>query len=309
MTITTANIAKQLRPGLDTVLGLGYKAIQEYHKDLFDIRNSEKAYEEMVMMSGLGLAPVKAEGAAVQFDDMQETYTARVNHETIALGFAVTEEATEDNLYESASMMKASALGRSLAVTKQQKAAALFNNGFNSTFAIGDGAAFFSASHGTINGNQSNLLTAADLSETALESALIDISLAKDERGMLVAARALSLHIAPAAQFQAAKILGSQLSTTLATNSTTGVTNVNDINVISQNSLVPQGYKVNPYFTDADAWFIKTDIPNSAVMFTRSPVKMSDEGDFSTGNYRYKARERYSFMVGDWRGYFGNAGA
>ena len=310
MAINRASISKELLPGLNAVFGLEYGEVDNEHAPLFDTENSDRAFEEEVLFTGFGSAPVKGEGAAVTYDDAQESYTARYTHETVALGFAITEEAMEDNLYDTFAKLRAKALARAMANTKQVKAADVFNNGFSASYVGGDGVALFSASHPTIGaGNQSNLLSAADLSEASLETALISISKIKDDRGILVGAQAVSLHIPSDLVFTADQILNSTLSTTTVVNSTTGVTNTNDINSIRNQGLLPKGYFVNRRFTDTNAFFIKTDVPNGAKMFVRSPLQTKMEPDFDTGNLRFKARERYSFGWSDWRGYFGNAGA
>jgi hypothetical protein len=310
MAINRASISKELLPGLNAVFGLEYGEVDNEHAPLFATENSDRAFEEEVLFTGFGSAPVKGEGAAVTYDDAQESYTARYTHETVALGFAITEEAMEDNLYDTFAKLRAKALARAMANTKQVKAADVFNNGFSSSYNGGDGVPLFSASHPTIGaGNQSNLLSAADLSEASLETALITISKLKDDRGILIGGQAVSLHIPSDLVFTADQILNSTLSTTTATNSTTGVTNVNDINSIRNQGLLPKGYFVNRRFTDTNAFFIKTDVPNGAKMFVRSPLQTKMEPDFDTGNLRFKARERYSFGWSDWRGYFGNAGA
>lgn len=310
MAINRASISKELLPGLNAVFGLEYGEVDNEHAPLFATENSDRAFEEEVLFTGFGSAPVKGEGAAVTYDDAQESYTARYTHETVALGFAITEEAMEDNLYDTFAKLRAKALARAMANTKQVKAADVFNNGFSSSYNGGDGVPLFSASHPTIGaGDQSNLLSAADLSEASLETALITISKLKDDRGILIGGQAVSLHIPSDLVFTADQILNSTLSTTTATNSTTGVTNVNDINSIRNQGLLPKGYFVNRRFTDTNAFFIKTDVPNGAKMFVRSPLQTKMEPDFDTGNLRFKARERYSFGWSDWRGYFGNAGA
>ena len=303
--ITRAQIQKQLRPGLREVLGLAYKDTPEEHKPLFEIETSDKAWEEMVMFTGFGEAPVKQEGAGVNYDDAQESYVARFTHETIALAFAITEEALEDNLYDSVAKTRAKGLGRAMAATKQTKAANFFNLGFSTSYPIGDAAAFFSTSHPTIEGNQSNLETAADRSESTLETACINISLVEDERGILLGAMPRSLHIPVQLQFTAQKILYSDLSTTAGGSSAFAR---NDLNALKSMGVLPNGVHVNHRFTDNDAWFLKTDVPNGTVMFVRSKLKDAMEGDFDTGNMRYKARERYSFGVGDWRSWRGNQG-
>ena len=306
MAINRSSIAKELLPGLNAVFGIEYADVDNEHAPLFDVENSDRAFEEEVLFTGFGSAPVKGEGAAVQYDDAQEGYTARYTHETISLAFAVTEEAMEDNLYDTFAKLRARGLARAMANTKQVKAADVFNNGFSSSYLGGDGVALFSASHPTVgNGNQSNTLGATDLSEASLETALITIAKAKDDRGILIGLQAESLHIPPDLAFTADQILNSTLSTTTVTNSTTGVTNTNDINSISNQGLVPGGFFVNRRFTDTNAWFIKTDCPNGTKMFVRAPLQTKMEPDFDTGNLRYKARERYSFGWSDWRGFYG----
>jgi len=306
MAINRASIAKELLPGLNAVFGLEYGEVADEHAPLFDVENSDRAFEEEVLFTGFGTAPVKGEGAAVSYDDAQESYTSRYTHETIALGFAVTEEAMEDNLYDTFAKLRAKGLARAMANTKQVKAADVFNNGFNSAFAGGDGQAFFSASHPTIGaGDQSNALAASDLSEAALETALFAISKTKDDRGILIGAQAESLHIPSDLAFTADQILNSPLSTTIANSAT----NVNDINSIRNQGLVPNGFYVNRRFTDTNGYFIKTDVPNGAKMFVRSPLQTKMEPDFDTGNLRFKARERYAFGFSDWRGFYGSQGA
>ena len=310
MAINRASISKELLPGLNAVFGLEYGEVDNEHAPLFETENSDRAFEEEVLFTGFGSAPVKGEGAAVSYDDAQESYTARYTHETVALGFAITEEAMEDNLYDTFAKLRAKGLARAMANTKQVKAADVFNNGFSTSYAGGDGAAFFSASHPTIgDGNQSNLFSAADLSEASLEAGLIVINKQKDDRGILTGTKAVSLHIPSDLVFVADQILNSTLSTTTVVNSTTGVTNVNDVNSIRNQGLLPKGYFVNRRFTDTNAWFLKTDCPNGAKMFVRSPLQTKMEPDFDTGNLRFKARERYSFGFSDWRGFYGNAGA
>jgi hypothetical protein len=310
MAINRSSIAKELLPGLNAVFGIEYADVDNEHAPLFDVENSDRAFEEEVLFTGFGSAPVKGEGAAVQYDDAQEGYTARYTHETISLAFAVTEEAMEDNLYDTFAKLRARGLARAMANTKQVKAADVFNNGFSSSYLGGDGVALFSASHPTVgNGNQSNTLGATDLSEASLETALITIAKAKDDRGILIGLQAESLHLPPDLAFTADQILNSTLSTTTVTNSTTGVTNTNDINSIRNQGLVPGGFFVNRRFTDTNAWFIKTDCPNGTKMFVRAPLQTKMEPDFDTGNLRYKARERYSFGWSDWRGFYGASGS
>ena len=310
MAINRSSIAKELLPGLNAVFGIEYADVDNEHAPLFDVENSDRAFEEEVLFTGFGSAPVKSEGASVQYDDAQEGYTARYTHETISLAFAVTEEAMEDNLYDTFAKLRARGLARAMANTKQVKAADVFNNGFSSSYLGGDGVALFSASHPTVgNGNQSNTLGATDLSEASLETALITIAKAKDDRGILIGLQAESLHLPPDLAFTADQILNSTLSTTTVTNSTTGVTNTNDVNSIRNQGLVPGGFFVNRRFTDTNAWFIKTDCPNGTKMFVRAPLQTKMEPDFDTGNLRYKARERYSFGWSDWRGFYGASGS
>jgi hypothetical protein len=310
MTINRGSISKQLIPGLNKVFGGSYKAIDNEHAVLFEMEKSNRSFEEEVMFTGLGTAPEKFEGQSLFYDDMRETYSVTYVPVTIALGFAITEEAVEDNLYAEVSKRKAKALGRAMATTKQTRAADIFNNGFSATNVGGDGVALFSASHPTLTGNQSNIIAvAADLSETSLEQSVIDIGYFMDERGILINAQPVSLHIAPQEQFNAERILKTSLTTTLATNSTTGITNQNSVNALRSMGLFPKGATVNHRFTDGDAWFVKTDVENGTKMFTRVALQTGDEGDFDTGNYRYKARERYSFGWSDWRGFYGSQGA
>jgi|TARA_A100000172_G_scaffold71278_1_gene51844 hypothetical protein len=313
MAINRASISKELLPGLNAVFGMEYGEVSDEHKPLFETENSDRAFEEEVLFTGFGTAPTKAEGAAVSFDDAQESFTSRYTHETVALAFAITEEAMEDNLYDTFAKLRAKGLARAMANTKQVKAADVFNNGFNSAFAGGDGQQLFSASHPTIgDGNQSNTLGATDLSEASLESSLITISKAKDDRGILIGLQTQSLHIPSDLAFTADQILNSTMSTTIGVNPTTaanGATNVNDINSIRNQGMVPGGFFVNRRFTDTNAWFLKTDCPNGAKMFVRSPLQTKMEPDFDTGNVRFKARERYSFGFSDWRSYYGASGS
>ncbi len=313
MAINRASISKELLPGLNAVFGMEYGEVSDEHKPLFETENSDRAFEEEVLFTGFGTAPTKAEGAAVSFDDAQESFTSRYTHETVALAFAITEEAMEDNLYDTFAKLRAKGLARAMANTKQVKAADVFNNGFNSAFAGGDGQQLFSASHPTIgDGSQSNTLGATDLSEASLESSLITISKAKDDRGILIGLQTQSLHIPSDLAFTADQILNSTMSTTIGVNPTTaanGATNVNDINSIRNQGMVPGGFFVNRRFTDTNAWFLKTDCPNGAKMFVRSPLQTKMEPDFDTGNVRFKARERYSFGFSDWRSYYGASGS
>ncbi len=301
MAINRASIAKQLLPGLNAVFGMTYKDVADEHTPLFEMETSERAFEEEVLMSGFSTAPLKNEGAAVSYDSAQELWTARYTMQTVALAFSVTEEAMEDNLYDTFSKIRAKALARSMANTKQVIAANVFNNGFSSSFLGGDGVALFSASHPTLGaGNQSNTAGAVDLSETQLESSWINVSLFKDDKGILIGATAQSLHIPAQLQFVATRILRSDLQNDTANNAT---------NAMRNNSAFSKGWFVNRRFTDTNAWFIKTDVPNGSKMFTRIPVQSKMEPDFDTGNLRYKTRERYAFGWSDWRGWYGASGS
>ena len=305
MAINRASISKELLPGLNAVFGMEYGEVNNEHEPLFEVENSDRAFEEEVLFTGFGTAPTKGEGSAVSYDDAQESYTARYTAETVALAFAVTEEAMEDNLYDTFAKLRAKGLARAMANTKQVKAANIYNNGFSDT--IGDGAAFFSAAHPTISdGNQSNLLAASDLSEATLETALTTAQKIKDDRGILIGASVVSLHIPVDYWAVADKILSSPGNT--GTSAASANPNTNAINAIRNMGMVPEGYFINRRFTDTDAWFMKTDVPNGTKMFVRSPLQTKMEPDFDTGNLRFKARERYSFGVSDWRGWFGSAG-
>ena len=302
MAISRAQLAKELEPGLNALFGLEYKNYENQHAEIFDTENSDRAFEEEVMLGGFGTANTKQEGAAVGYDDAQESFTARYTHETIALAFSITEEAVEDNLYDRIATRYTKALARSMANTKQIKAANVLNNGFNSAFTGGDGVELFSSAHVSLSSstNRNELSTASDLSETSLEQALIDIAAFKDERGLKIAARGMKLIIPSALQFTAERILKSAQRVGTA---------VNDINAVKSMGMLPQGYVVNNFLTDTDAFFIKTDVPNGLKHMVRAPIKTAMEGDFDTGNMRYKARERYSFGFSDWRGIFGSEGA
>jgi len=302
MAISRAQLAKELEPGLNALFGLEYKQYENQHAEIFDTENSDRAFEEEVMLGGFGTANTKAEGAAVGYDDAQESFTARYTHETIALAFSITEEAVEDNLYDRIATRYTKALARSMANTKQIKAANVLNNGFSSSYTGGDGVELFSSAHVSISSssNRNELSTASDLSETSLEQALIDIAAFKDERGLKVAARGMKLIIPSALQFTAERLMKSAQRVGTADN---------DINAVKSMGMVPQGYTVNNFLTDTDAWFIKTDVPNGMKHMVRAPIKTAMEGDFDTGNMRYKARERYSFGWSDWRGIFGSEGA
>jgi len=301
MAISRAQLVKELEPGLNALFGLEYKNYADEAAEIFDTESSDRAFEEEVMLSGFGNAAVKPEGQGVSFDDAQETFTARYTNETIALAFAITEEAIEDNLYDRLASRYTKALARSMANTKQIKGAAVLNNGFNATYAGGDGVALFSTAHPTLAGTFSNTLaTAADLNETSLEQSLIDIAAFTDERGLKIAARGTKLVIPSNLQFTADRLLNTQGRVGTADN---------DINAIKNMGMIPQGYTVNHYLTDTDAFFIKTDVPNGLKHFMRTPIKTTMEGDFDTGNVRYKARERYVFGFSDPRGVFGSPGA
>jgi hypothetical protein len=302
MAISRQQLAKELEPGLNALFGLEYKNYENQHTEIFDIENSDRAFEEEVMLSGFANAAVKSEGAAVTFDTANESFTSRYTHETIALAFAITEEAIEDNLYDRIATRYTKALARSMAQTKQIKAANVLNNGFSSTFPGGDGKELFATDHPTQSAGslKNELSTSADLSETSLEQAMIDIAAFKDERGFKIAARGLKLIIPSELQFTAERILKSPARVGTADN---------DLNALSSKGMLPQGYTVNNYLTDTDAFFIKTDVPNGMKMFNRAALKTAMEGDFDTGNVRYKARERYSFGFSDWRGMFGSPGA
>ena len=296
MAISRAQLVKELEPGLNALFGLEYKQYANEHAEIFDTETSDRAFEEEVMLSGFANAAVKPEGQGVTFDDAQETFTARYTNETIALAFAITEEAIEDNLYDRLASRYTKALARSMANTKQVKAAAVLNNGFNANFAGGDGKALFATDHPTLAGSFSNeLSTPAELNETSLEQSLIDIAAFTDERGLKIAAQGVKLIIPSALQFTAERLMKSTGRTGTADN---------DINALASMGMIPQGYAVNHYLTSTKKFFIKTDVPNGLKHFVRSPIKTSMEGDFDTGNVRYKARERYVFGFSDPRGMF-----
>ena len=306
MAINRASIAKELLPGLNAVFGMEYGEVNNELEPLYEIENSDRAFEEEVLFTSFGSAPVKGEGASVSYDDAQESYTARYTAETVALAFAVTEEAMEDNLYDTFAKLRAKGLARAMANTKQVKAANVFNNGFSDT--IGDGQAFFSTTHPTVgDGNQSNLINAADLAESTLETALTNVQKIKDDRGILIGASAVSLHIPVDSWAIADRILSSPGNTS-ASGGQAANPNINAINAVRHLGMLPQGYHINRRFTDTTSWFIKTDVPNGTKMFVRSPLQTKMEPDFDTGNLRFKARERYSFGVSDWRGWAGSQG-
>jgi hypothetical protein len=301
MAISRAQLVKELEPGLNALFGLEYKNYENEHAQIYDTETSDRAFEEEVMLSGFGEAPVKSEGSGVAYDNAQEAFTARYTHETIALAFSLTEEAIEDNLYDRLASRYTRALARSMATTKQIKAASVLNGAFSTSIG-GDGVVLCSTAHPTIGGpNLSNtLLVAADLSETSLEQALIDIAAFTDERGLKIAVQGAKLIIPKELQFTADRIMKSTLRVGTADN---------DINAIRNMGMIPQGYTVNHYLTDPEAFFIKTDAPNGMKMFQRLGIKTAFEGDFDTGNVRYKARERYVFGFSDPRGIFGSPGA
>ncbi len=294
-------LVKELEPGLNALFGLEYDRYENQHTEIFDLENSDRAFEEEVMLGGFGNAEVKPEGSGVVYEQAQETFTARYSHETVALAFSLTEEAVEDNLYDKISTRYTKALARSMANTKQIKAANVLNRAFNSSFLGGDDKELCATDHPTLSGTQKNeLSTAADLNETSLEQMLIDIADMKDERGMKIALRGMKMIIPVNLQFVAERLMKSAGRVGTADN---------DLNAVRSMGMVPQGYVVNNFLTDTDAFFIKTDAPNGLKMFTRAPIRTAMEGDFDTGNVRYKARERYSFGFSDWRGIFGSPGA
>jgi len=301
MAISRAQLVKELEPGLNALFGLEYKNYANEHSQIFDTENSDRAFEEEVMLSGFGNAGVKPEGSSVNYDAATETFTARYTHETLALAFSITEEAIEDNLYDRLASRYTKALARSMANAKQVKAANVLNRAFNSSYTGGDGLELCSTAHVIVSGTEQNeLSTAADLNETSLEQAMIDIAALTDERGLKIAAQGRKMIVPAALQFTAERLLKSVGRTGTADN---------DISAVVSMNVIPQGYVVNHYLTDTDAWFIKTDIPNGLKHFVRAPIKTAMEGDFETGNVRYKARERYSFGWSDWRGIFGSPGA
>jgi len=302
MAISRAQLLKELLPGLNALFGLEYAKYGEEHKEIYDQETSERSFEEETKLSGFSAAPVKAEGSAIAYDNAQEAWTARYNHETIAYGFSITEEAIEDNLYDSLSARYTKALARGMAYTKQVKAAAILNNGFSAGFTYGDGKPLFSTAHPLVSGgvNSNTPAVAADLNETSLEAAVIQIAAWTDERGLLIAAKPQKLIVPPALMFVATRLLETSLRV--------GTTD-NDINALKNNGSIPQGYTVNHFLTDPNGWYLKTDVPNGLKHFVRTPMSTSMDGDFDTGNTRYKARERYSFGVSDPLGIFGSPGS
>ena len=303
MAISRAQLLKELLPGLNALFGLEYKRYGEEHKELYETETSERSFEEETKLSGFSAAPVKNEGSAIAYDNAQEAFTARYNHQTIALGFSLTEEAVEDNLYDTLSARYTKALARAMAYTKQVKAAAVLNNGFSGgVYAGGDGVALFSTAHPTVGGstNSNTQSTMTDLNETALENAVIQIAAWTDERGLLIASQPRKLIVAPTNQFVATRLLETELRVSTADN---------DINAIKNNGSIPEGYTINHFLTDPDAYFLTTDVPNGMKHFVRTPLSTSMDGDFDTGNVRYKARERYSFGWSDPLGMWGSQGA
>ena len=302
MAISRAQLLKELLPGLNALFGLEYARYGEEHKEIYETESSERSFEEETKLSGFSAAPVKNEGQAIAYDNAQEAWTARYNHETIAMGFSITEEAVEDNLYDSLSARYTKALARGMAYTKQVKAASILNNGFTANYTYGDGVSLFSTAHPLVNGgtNSNRPSTAADLNETALENAVIQIAGWTDERGLLIAAKPKKLIIPPALMFVATRLLETSLRV--------GTTD-NDINAIKNNGSIPEGYTVNHYLTDVNNWFLTTDVPNGLKHFVRTPLEQKMDGDFDTGNVRYKSRERYSFGVSDPLGIYGSPGS
>jgi len=302
MAISRAQLLKELLPGLNALFGLEYARYGEQHKEIYDVETSERSFEEETKLSGFSAAPVKNEGSAIAYDNAQEAWTTRYNHETIALGFSITEEAIEDNLYDSLSARYTKGLARAMSYTKQVKAAAIINNGFSAQFIGGDGVALFSTAHPLVSGgtNSNRPSTGADLNETSLENAVIQIAAWTDERGLLIAAKPRKLVVPPALTFVATRLL--------ETNLRVGTTD-NDVNALKNNGSIPEGYTVNNYLTDTNGWYLTTDVPNGLKHFVRSPLANSMDGDFDTGNVRYKARERYSFGWSDPLGMFGSPGS
>jgi hypothetical protein len=302
MAISRAQLLKELLPGLNALFGMEYDRYGEEHKEIYETETSERSFEEETKLSGFSAAPVKNEGSAIAYDNGQEAWTARYNHETIALGFSLTEEAIEDNLYDSLSARYTKALARAMSYTKQVKAAAVLNNGFSNSYPGGDGVALFANNHPLVSGgtNSNTPSTPADLNETSLENAVIQIAAWTDERGLLIAAKPRKLIVPPALQFVATRLLETELRVG---------TNDNDVNAIKSNGSIPEGYTINHFLTDINAWYLTTDVPNGMKHFVRTPLAQSMDGDFDTGNVRYKARERYSFGWSDPLGMFGSPGA
>ena len=302
MAISRAQLLKELLPGLNALFGMEYKRYGEQHKEIYETESSDRSFEEETKLSGFGTAPVKAEGSAIAYDNAQEAWSTRYNHETIALGFSITEEAVEDNLYDSLSARYTKSLARAMAYTKQVKAASVLNNGFSGNFAGGDGVALFSTAHPTVGGgtNSNTAAVQVDLNETSLEAAVIQIAAWTDERGLLIAAKPQKLVIPPALMFVADRLLKTEGRVGTADN---------DINSLKQMGSIPGGSTVNNFLTDTNAWFLTTDVPNGLKHFVRTPMSTSMDGDFDTGNVRYKARERYSFGWSDPLGMWGSSGS
>ena len=302
MAISRAQLLKELLPGLNALFGLEYARYGEEHKEIFETESSERSFEEETKLSGFSAAPVKNEGNAIAYDNAQEAWTARYNHETIALGFSITEEAVEDNLYDSLSSRYTKALARAMAYTKQVKGAAVLNNAFTAGYTGGDGVVLCSTAHPLVSGgtNSNTFTTQADLNETSLEAAVIQIAGWTDERGLLIAAKPRKLVVPPALMFVATRLLETELRVATADN---------DINALKSNGSIPEGYRVNHFLTDTNAWFLCTDVPNGLKHFVRTPLQNSMDGDFDTGNVRYKSRERYSFGWSDPLGIFGSSGS
>ena len=302
MAISRAQLLKELLPGLNALFGLEYARYGEEHKEIYETETSERSFEEETKLSGFSAAPVKNEGSAIRYDNGQEAWTARYNHETIALGFSLTEEAIEDNLYDSLSARYTKGLARAMSYTKQVKAAAVINNGFSASYPGGDGVALFSTAHPLVSGgtNSNTPATQADLNETSLENAVIQIAAWTDERDLLIAAKPRKLIVPSALQFVATRLLETSLRVG---------TNDNDINALKNNGSIPEGYTINHFLTDNNGWYLTTDVPNGMKHFIRSPLSNSMDGDFDTGNVRYKSRERYSFGWSDPLGMFGSQGA
>jgi hypothetical protein len=302
MAISRAQLLKELLPGLNALFGMEYKRYGEEHKEIYETETSERSFEEETKLSGFSAAPVKNEGSAIAYDNAQEAWTARYNHETIAMGFSLTEEAIEDNLYDSLSSRYTKALARAMAYTKQVKAASVLNNGFSSAVTYGDGVSLFSTAHPLVSGgtNSNRPAVAADLNETSLEAAVIQIAGWTDERGLLIAAKPRKLVVPPSLMFVATRLLETELRVATADN---------DVNALKSMGSIPEGYTVNHFLTDTNAWFLTTDVPNGLKHFVRTPLQTSMDADFDTGNARYKSRERYSFGVSDPLGIYGSPGA
>jgi len=302
MAISRAQLLKELLPGLNALFGMEYSRYGEEHKEIYETETSERSFEEETKLSGFSAAPVKNEGSAIAYDNAQEAWSTRYTHETIALGFSITEEAVEDNLYDSLSARYTKSLARAMAYTKQVKAASVINNGFSSTYAGGDGVSLFNASHPLISGgvNSNTPSTQVDLNETSLEAAVIQIAAWTDERGLLIAAKPKKMVVPPALMFVAKRLLDTELRVSTADN---------DINAIKQMGAIPEGYCVNHFLTDTNGWYLTTDVPNGMKHFVRTPLQNSMDGDFDTGNVRYKARERYSFGWSDPLGMWGSSGS